>query len=105
MTKGCLTWEALRRAVSVLRDDQSITIQRAVEILAVSRDFFDKLIDSGAMPQHYTGDERCVYLHDVLAYAEMRDKERAAALDRISRAAAQAGLYDRNTFPEGGEDE
>jgi len=42
---------------------------------------------------------------DVLEYAQKRDQERRAALDRLSRAAVEAGLYDRNTFPEGGQDE
>lgn len=88
-----------------MRDDRSITTQRAAEILGMSRDFFDKLLDEGVMSQHQIGNERRVYIEDVLAYAEKRSKERSAALDRMSRAAAQAGLYDRNKFPEGGQDE
>jgi excisionase family DNA binding protein len=88
-----------------VRDDQSITTQRAAEILGVSAESLDKLLDDGAIPQHHIGEERRVYLPDVVAYGEMRDKQRAAALDRMSQAAARAGLYDRNKFPEGGQDE
>jgi len=40
-----------------------------------------------------------------MEYAQKRDQERHAALDRLSRAAVEAGLYDRNTFPKGGQDE
>jgi len=88
-----------------VRDHQLITTQRAAEILGMSRDFFDKLLDEGVMSQHKIGNERRVYIEDVLAYAEKRSKERSDALDRMSRDAAQAGLYDRNKFPEGGQDE
>ena len=88
-----------------MRDHQLITTQRAAEILGMSRDFFDKLLDEGVMSQHKIGNERRVYIEDVLAYAEKRSKERSDALDRMSRDAAQAGLYDRNKFPEGGQDE
>ena len=34
-----------------------------------------------------------------------RNHERRLALVRLSRAAVEAGLYDRNEFPEGGQDE
>ena len=88
-----------------MRDDQSITTQQAAEILGMSPEFFDKLLDAGAIPQHKIGNDRRVYLRDVLVYGEACDKERAAALDRMSQAAARAGLYDRNKFPEGGQDE
>lgn len=88
-----------------VRNDQSITTQRAAEILGMSRGFFEKLLDEGVMLQHQIGNESRVYIEDVLAYAEKRSKERSDALDRMSRAAAQAGLYDRNKFPEGGQDE
>jgi hypothetical protein len=57
------------------------------------------------MAYHRIGNQRRVYLCDVLAYAQKRDEERQAALDRFSRAAVEAGLYNRNKFPEGGRDE
>jgi len=33
------------------------------------------------------------------------DEDTLAALDRLSRQAFEAGLYDRNEMPEGGNDE
>lgn len=33
------------------------------------------------------------------------DEDTSAALDRLSRQAFEAGLYDRNEMPEGGNDE
>jgi hypothetical protein len=46
-----------------------------------------------------------VYLRDVLELAKKRDAERLASMDRLSRDAFEAGLYDRNVPPEGGSDE
>jgi hypothetical protein len=40
-----------------------------------------------------------------LDFARKRDREREAALDRLSRQAYDLGLYDRNEMPEGGTDE
>jgi hypothetical protein len=42
---------------------------------------------------------------DVPTDEQRRNQERRVALARLSRAAAEAGLYDRNEFPEGGQDE
>jgi hypothetical protein len=35
----------------------------------------------------------------------LSESERQAALDRMSKAAFEAGLYDRNEMPKGGGDE
>src|ERR1700688_1425188 len=93
------------QTVTLIPDNQAITTQRAADILGMSRPFFIKLLETGGMAYHRIGNQRRVYLRDVLAYAQKRDEERQAALDRLSRAAVEAGLYDRNKFPEGGRDE
>src|SRR5882762_2730211 len=93
------------KSVTLLPDNQMVTTQRAADLLGMSRPFFIKLLETGAMAYHRIGNQRRVYLRDVLAYALKRDEERQAALDRLSRAAVEAGLYDRNKFPEGGRDE
>lgn len=36
---------------------------------------------------------------------QRRDEERRAALDRLSRTAMETGLYDRNEFPDDGQDD
>lgn len=92
-------------AVTLVPDNQVVTTQRAADILGMSRPFFIKLLESGAMGHHRVGNQRRVYLRDVLAFARKRDEERQAALDQLTREAFDAGLYDRNTFPEGGQDE
>jgi excisionase family DNA binding protein len=93
------------KPVTLLQDSQVVTTQRAANLLGMSRPFFIKLLDAGAMAHHRVGNQRRVYLRDVLEFARKRDEERQAALDRLSRHAFEAGLYDRNVMPEGGNDE
>ena len=100
-----VTLMAHGQAVTLVPDNQAVTTQRASDLLGMSRPFFVKLLETGAMAYHHIGNQRRVYLRDVLAYAQKRDEGRQAALDRLSRAAVEAGLYDRNKFPEGGRDE
>jgi len=92
-------------AVTLMPENEVITTQKAANLLGMSRPFFIKLLNSGAMAHHRVGNQRRVYLRDVLQYARRRDRERHAALDRLSRQAYEAGLYDKNRFPEGGQDE
>ena len=100
-----VTLMAHGQAVTLVPDNQAVTTQRAADLLGMSRPFFVKLLETGAMAYHRIGNQRRVYLRDILAYAQKRDEGRQAALDRLSRAAVEAGLYDRNKFPEGGRDE
>ncbi|MGB6131600.1 MAG: excisionase family DNA-binding protein [Acidobacteriaceae bacterium] len=107
-------FEVLRTAVRFMSDGQTVTLvpenkvvttQRAADILGMSRPFFIKLLNSGAMAHHRVGNQRRVYLRDVLEYGRKRDRDRLAALDRLARDAHDAGLYERNAMPEGGSDE
>jgi excisionase family DNA binding protein len=93
------------QAVTLVPENKVVTTQHAADILGMSRPFFVKLLDSGAMPHHRVGNQRRVYLRDVLAYGRKRDRERLASLDRLARDAYDAGLYQRNAMPEGGSDE
>jgi excisionase family DNA binding protein len=93
------------KSVTLLQDNQVVTTQRAADLLGMSRPYFIKLLSSGVMAHHKVGNQRRVYLRDVLEFARKRDEERQSALDRLSRHAFEAGLYDRNVMPEGGSDE
>jgi excisionase family DNA binding protein len=93
------------QTVTLIPDNQAITTQRAADILGMSRPFFIKQLESGLMAHHRVGNQRRVYLRDVLEFAKKRDKERLAALDLLARDAFKAGLYERNVFAEGGTDE
>jgi excisionase family DNA binding protein len=93
------------QTVTLVPDNQAITTQRAADILGMSRPFFIKQLEGGLMAHHRIGNQRRVYLRDVLEFAKKRDKERLYALDMLVRDAFKAGLYERNVFPEGGTDE
>jgi excisionase family DNA binding protein len=92
-------------AVTLISDNQVITTQRAADILGMSRPFFIKLLEAGTMAHHRVGNQRRVYLRDVLRFAHKREQERRAALNRLSRHAFEVGLYDKNKLPRGGRDE
>lgn len=93
------------KAVTLMPDNQAITTQRAADILGMSRPFFVKLLEAGALAHHRVGSQRRVYLRDVLQFAQRREQQRQAALNRLSRQALESGLYEKNRFPRGGQDE
>ena len=68
------------KAISIIPVTQDLTTQQAAEVIGVSRPFFVKLIEAGAIPFHLAGTHRRVYLRDLLEYKERRDKERHAAI-------------------------
>ncbi len=93
------------QAIMLVPDNQAITTQRAADILGMSRPFFIKQLEVGLMAHHRVGNQRRVYLRDVLAFSKKRDADRLASLDLLARDAFEAGMYERNVFPEGGADE
>jgi excisionase family DNA binding protein len=93
------------QAITLVPDNQVVTTQRGADTLGMSRPHFIKLLEGGTMAHHRVGNQRRVYLRDVLEFAKRRDAERLASLNRLSRDAFEAGLYDRNVLPEGGSDE
>src|SRR5215467_8770250 len=64
------------KAVTLIPDNQAITTQRAADILGMSRPFFVKLLETGALAHHRVGSQRRVYLRDVLQFAQKREHER-----------------------------
>jgi excisionase family DNA binding protein len=88
------------KAISIVPVMQDLTTQRAAGLLGVSRPFFVKLLESGKIPFHLTGTHRRVYLKDLLAYKEQRDRERLDALDQMAREAEELGLYDKVLLPD-----
>jgi excisionase family DNA binding protein len=91
--------------VTLVPESQVVTTQRAADLLGMSRPFFIELLESGVMAHHRVGNQRPVYLRDVLEFARKRDEERQTSLDRLARQAFETGLYDRNVMPDGGNDE
>lgn len=92
------------QAVTLVPDNQVLTTQRAANLLGMSRPFFVKLLESQEIPFHRVGNQRRVYLRDVIEYGRKRDENRARALDRLTQHALEIGLYDQNVTPEAGSD-
>lgn len=88
------------KAISIVPVMQDLTTQQAATLLGVSRPFFVKLLESGALSFHLTGTHRRVYLKDLLAYKEHRDRERREALDQMAKEAENLGLYDKVLLPD-----
>ena len=88
------------KAVSIVPVTQDLTTQQAAELLGVSRPFLVKLLEAGTVPFHMVGTHRRVYLRELLAYKEHRDRERHLAINRIAQAAEDAGIYDTVILPD-----
>jgi excisionase family DNA binding protein len=86
-------------AVSVVPVAKDLTTQQAAALLGISRPFFVKLLQDKAIPYHTAGTHRRVWLNDLLAYKERRDRARLDAIERMSREADEVGVYDRVLLP------
>lgn len=82
------------QSVAVLHYDEELTTQQAADLLQVSRPYLVRLLEEGKIPYHMAGTHRRIYLRDVLAYKELRDRRRREALRELRRVSEALGLYD-----------
>ena len=83
-----------RRSLTLVPDDERVTTQAAANYLGVSRQHLVDLLEQGEIPFHKVGTHRRVIFRDLLEYEKRRDSARKVALDELSNAVDQAGLYD-----------
>lgn len=84
--------------------DRQLTMQQAGELLGASQPDLIRLLDAGEIFYSVVGRHRRIRMSDLVEYAERR-VERRVALDRMTRDAYEAGLYDRGVkIPRGGQD-
>ena len=88
------------KAISIVPITQDLTTQQAASLLGVSRPFLVKLLEAGKIPFHMTGTHRRVYLKDLMAYKDQRDRERLDAINRMAQFEEDAGVYDKVLLPE-----
>lgn len=93
----------LERIVEVMARGDSITIvpvgkemttQQAADMLNISRQYLVRLLDEGRIPHTKTGKHRRLRIEDVLAFKELRDGQRKAGLDELTRMSEELGGYD-----------
>lgn len=82
------------QAVSIVPLHKEVTTQQAADLLHVSQPYLIHILDQGAIPYNKTGTHRRIRVADVLAYKRQRDAQRRQALDELTHATAEMGLYD-----------
>lgn len=85
------------QSVAIVHYDHELTTQQAAELLNVSRPYLIRLLEEGQIPYHMVGTHRRIYLRDLLAYKQIRDRRRKEALRELRRVSEALGLYEDNT--------
>lgn len=87
---------AAGRGITLMPENAELTTVQAAEVLNVSRPFFIKLLNEGAIPHRKVGKHRRIRMEDVMAYKAAIDREREAVLDQlVSEAQEQDMGYGR----------
>jgi excisionase family DNA binding protein len=81
-------------SITVVPVGKEMTTQQAADILNVSRQYLVRLLDEGRIPYTKTGKHRRLRIEDVLAFKELRDDHRRAALDELTKSSEALGGYD-----------
>lgn len=88
--------DALARgeAVAIVAVARELTTQEAADLLNVSRQYVVRLLEEGQIPFSKTGTHRRIRFDDLLAFKNVRDSKRRAALEELVRLSEDAGGYD-----------
>jgi len=78
----------------LMPEDETFTTQAAADYLGVSRPFLVKLLEAGTIPFFNAGSHRKVRLLDLREFEQKRGEDRRAFLEKLSKEAHNAGLYD-----------
>src|SRR5438093_1398026 len=81
-------------AITIAPHNTQLTTQEAADLLGISRPTLVRLLEDGEIPFELRGRHRRVMLADVVAYQERARTSRRAALDKMTRTAAEDGTYD-----------
>jgi excisionase family DNA binding protein len=81
------------KAVS-LTAGRELTTQEAAGHLGVSRQFLVRLLDEGKIAFHRVGTHRRVYMQDLVAFRNERDRQRHEGIRQMAQQALADGIYD-----------
>ena len=79
-------------SVAILQERSGLTTVQASKLLGTSRQFFVNLLESGELPFHKVGTHRRVFIKDLMAYKERRNRSRRAVLSEMVKS--ESDLYD-----------
>lgn len=82
------------QAVTLIPLHAELSTQQAADIMNVSRPYFIKLLEARKIPFRKVGEQRRVRYQDLLCYMEAYQKAANAALDEMTAAAEDMGLYE-----------
>jgi excisionase family DNA binding protein len=83
---------AAGRGVAIVPYGEYLSTQQAANLLAVSRPFVTRLVDSGELPSILVGKHRRVALEDLLRYREERSDSRRRILRNLTADGQAMGL-------------
>jgi excisionase family DNA binding protein len=81
------------KVITLMPRTQRLTTQEAADFLGVSRPTLVKILEEGKIPYDQPGRHRRILFTDLLAYQQRQHTDRRAALDLMTEAASEAGLY------------
>jgi len=81
-------------SITIVPVGKEMTTQQAADLLNVSRQYLIRLLDEGRIPFTKTGKHRRLRIEDVLAFKEVRDRDRKAGLDELVRMSEELGGYE-----------
>jgi excisionase family DNA binding protein len=79
-------------AMTLVPTHHELTTQQAADLLRVSRPYFVKLLETGAIQHHRVGSRRRVKFEHLMAYMEKVDAESLEALGQLAAQAQELGM-------------
>jgi len=80
-------------AVNIFPVHETLSTQKAADILNVSRQYLVRLLDEGKIPCTKVGRHRRIQSDDLLVFKQRRDKRRKSLLAEISRLGQEMSGY------------
>jgi hypothetical protein len=81
--------------VTVFPNDATLTIAQAADLFAIFPANLDRRLDEGEIPFFVHGEQRYVYVRDMIAYDRVERAERQRLLGVILETSQELGAYDR----------